>query len=86
MRSADGASFYFTGLVFDIATELILLDMSLHEPISVQANQMEPVEADTDPHEITSLQKAVVLLLAQLVEADVAAALNWVVIAWEDIF
>jgi len=86
LQSADGASFYFTGHEFDIATELIFFDMSLHEPISVQANQMEPVEAATDPHEVTSFQKAIILLLAQLVEADVAAALNRVVIAWEDIF
>jgi len=50
--------------------------MSFHEPISMQANQVEPVETHTDPNEVTSLQKTVILLLAQLVKTDVAAAFN----------
>jgi hypothetical protein len=45
VSSADGASLVFWHLINDFASELILFFDPLHEPIPVDTDKVEPVEA-----------------------------------------
>lgn len=50
LSSADGALLVLGHLVLDLAAELILFLESLHKPISMEADQVESVEALAHSH------------------------------------
>lgn len=95
--STNWAFFFLWQLVLEYASELISLRFSLHEPISVEADQVEAVVAGVNPHQISPLGKLllvtrVFLLLfliscglsqGELLEADGASAPTRVIVLGE---
>jgi hypothetical protein len=50
--SADGTALFLWHFELDFAAELVLLAEPVHEPVPVDANQVESVEALVHPHQI----------------------------------
>jgi hypothetical protein len=63
-------------LVLDIASELVLLNVAIHEPVAVQAQQVEPVEALEQAHQVGSVSEVRLLIFTELIETNVASAFN----------
>ena len=53
--AAHGAPLFFRESVLLLASVLVLVNVSLHEPVSVEANQVESVEALVDASEVISV-------------------------------
>ena len=91
--SARRALFALRRFIHDIASELVLLDLPVHEPIAVEANQVEPVETLAHPNKVGSLRKSLFLRcppfsppssgLGKILETDGTAAPDGVVVFGE---
>ena len=85
---ADGASLNLRSLVLDLASELVFLLDSLHEPVPRDADQVESVEALVNADQILSVREAALLLLLlrlELLQAYRAPADQRVVVVREDV-
>ena len=81
--STDRASFLVGNLVMDCVTILVLRKAPRHEPIPVNANDVESVVALIDSNEIDSVCEALPFLfpfLTELFEAHCASTLHCIVV------
>lgn len=53
--------------------------MAIHEPVAVQAQQVEPVEALEQAHQVGSVSEVRLLIFTELIETNVASAFNWII-------
>lgn len=65
---ADGASLNLRYLVVDDTSKTVFLLFALHEPVSVDADQMESMETGFNPDQVTSICKPLILIVSVLTE------------------
>ena len=74
LAAADWTFFYIGQLIGNFSSKLIDLSSSLHEPVSIDAKNVEPVEAVIDAHQVDSVCEGLGLKLglihAEWLEAD----------------
>ena len=65
--STNRTFLFFWKFVLDIAAEVVLFSFSLHEPVSVEANQVESMVARVDADKVYSLGELLIVILVLLV-------------------
>jgi len=77
--SANRTPLYLRDRVLEHAAEAVLLVFALHEPVAMDADQVEAVVAIVDSHQISPVRETRVLVLAKVLEADSTAPFDRVV-------
>ena len=70
-----------------LSAELVLVDVTLHEPIAVDANQVEPVKALLDPDQVLPTCEALLLLILvvrEFLKTNGAAAKEGIIVLGQD--
>ena len=81
--SANGASLLLRQRELDLSAVRVFFRLPWHEPISVNASEMESVEAAADPDQVDAISKQVVfliLILTEFFQTDGASAFDGVVV------
>ena len=89
LSPADGTSLLCGQLVLDDVAKAVFLGHAFHKPISMDANEVESVEALVDSHQIKSVRETLLscrlLVVAEVFEANCASALDGVVVACQNL-
>lgn len=84
---ADRAPFFLRHFELNVAAKLILFPDSVHEPVPVDADQVEPVETLVHSHQVFSVSELlllVVVFLTELIETHRTSAVQSVIVMSED--
>lgn len=84
LTSADRALLDLGQTKLNRASVLIFLLASLHEPVAMDTNQVEPVETCIDSHQVHSIRKRPLSVLAELLQAHGAPSLHRVIVGRQD--
>lgn len=89
VSSANGASLMLWHLVGDFIAELILFLESLHEPISMETDQVETMEALIHSHQIRTISELLQhnsrLVIAEWLKTNCTASVNCIIVLCQNL-